>query len=193
MKTTAKPNKTAGLNGQMLPGTQPVSVPPLPRIAEEGRQPGCGQRPLDLLARIHDIIAREVRMFKHAADDLVEVALTPDAKTQISLRLQWRNGVVVARARCDFGDYRSLKTQWPQLQLLLARQGVRLSPLGERAPSGFTDFFNHPDLEATRDGAGRPGSVRDESKSARAAPATPPASVSTFGPLAFRRWLAFWT
>lgn len=83
-------------------------------------------------------------MFKRGGDDLVEVVLTPDTKTQISLRLQWREGQVEVQARCDLGDYQSLNTQWSQLQASLAHHGVRLSHLSERASTGFTEFFNNP-------------------------------------------------
>jgi hypothetical protein len=125
-------------------------------------------RPLAPLGRISDILSREVRLFKRAADDLVEVVLTPDARTQISLRLQWRDGQVVAQARCDLGDYRSLNTQWPQLQAALADQGVRLSHLSERAPSGFTDFFNHPSFAQSQGGEEGSGQ-RAEDRGQRAA------------------------
>lgn len=96
------------------------------------------------LPRVSELISREVRMFKRAGDDLVEVVLTPDTKTQISLRLQWREGQVEVQARCDFGDYSSLNTQWAQLQTTMANHGVRLSHLSERTTTGFTEFFNNP-------------------------------------------------
>lgn len=108
------------------------------------------------MGRISDIITREVRMFRHAADDLVEVVLTPDAKTQISLRLQWRDGQVEAQARCDFGDHKMLNMQWPQLQTALADQGVRLSHLSERVQTGFTDFFNNSGFSQSRGGDRQP-------------------------------------
>lgn len=98
------------------------------------------------LPRVSELISREVRMFKRAGDDLVEVVLTPDAKTQISLRLQWRDGQVEVQARCDFGDYNSLNTQWQQLQSSMASHGVRLSHLSERTTTGFTEFFNNPNF-----------------------------------------------
>jgi hypothetical protein len=94
------------------------------------------------MARVTEVISREIRMFKRGGDDLVEVVLTPDAKTQISLRLQWRDGQVEVQARCDLGDYQSLNTQWAQLQSSLANQGVRLSHLSERVTTGFTEFFS---------------------------------------------------
>ena len=96
------------------------------------------------IVRVNELVSREVRMFRRGGDDLVEVVLTPDVKTQLSLRLQWRDGQVEVQARCDFGDYRSLNTQWAQLQTSMAAQGVRLSHLSERVPTGLTDFFNNP-------------------------------------------------
>ena len=98
------------------------------------------------MGRINEIILREVQMFKRAADDLLEVALTPDAKTQISLRLAWHEGQVEALARCDLGDYPAFNAQWPQLQATLAHHGVRLAPLSRRVSTGFTDCFNNPDF-----------------------------------------------
>lgn len=104
------------------------------------------------LLRVSELISREVRMFKRAGDELVEVVLTPDVKTQISLRLQWREGQVEVQARCDFGDHQVLNTEWPQLQASLAAHGVRLSHLSERTPTGFTDFFNHPNFSQRNGG-----------------------------------------
>ena len=104
------------------------------------------------LLRVSELISREVRMFKRGGDDLVEVVLTPDAKTQISLRLQWREGQVEVQARCDLGDYQSLNTQWPQLQASLANHGVRLSHLSERVPTGFTEFFSNPGFSQQKGG-----------------------------------------
>jgi hypothetical protein len=95
---------------------------------------------------VSELISREVRMFKRGGDDLVEVVLTPDAKTQISLRLQWRDGQVEVQARCDFGNHSSLNAEWSQLQNSLAQHGVRLSHLSERTTTGFTEFFSNPNF-----------------------------------------------
>jgi hypothetical protein len=185
MKTSIKKDESAGLAEQILPGSQPITVPPLPKIAGEvlrsqpveisaeelatrvklsltpvrakAAESKTAETPaLTPMARISEIISREIRMFRRAADDLVEVVLTPDAKTQISLRLQWREGQVEAQARCDFGDYRSLNLQWPQLQATLASQGVRLAHLSERPQTGFTDFFNHPNFAQSQRGRHHP-------------------------------------
>lgn len=119
------------------------------------------------LLRVSELISREVRMFKRGGDDLVEVVLTPDAKTQISLRLQWREGQVEVQARCDLGDYQSLNTQWPQLQASLANHGVRLSHLSERVPTGFTEFFSNPGFSQQK------GGERQAAHSGAAEPAAP--------------------
>ena len=205
MKTTIKKDKSAGRAEHILPGARPVSVPPLPKLAGESATATKGlsaddlataklpplpvraefpttapveSRPLAPMVRISDIICREVRMFKRAADDLVEVVLTPDAKTQISLRLQWRDGQVAAQARCDLGNYQALTTQWPQLQATLASRGVQLSHLSERPQTGFTDFFSHPNFAQSQGGDRRPhesGCSSERSPSASPnRPTTPP-------------------
>ncbi len=107
-------------------------------------------------ARIGEVISREVRMFKRGGDDMVEVVLTPDAKTQISLKLQWRDGQVEVQARCDMGDHQLLNTQWPQLQASFAAHGVRLSHLSERAHTGFTEFFGNSGFSQQQGGERQP-------------------------------------
>ena len=108
--------------------------------------------------RMGEVISREVRMFKRGGDDLVEVVLTPDTKTQISLKLQWRDGQVEVQARCDMGDHRSLNTEWPQLQASLAAHGVRLSHLSERVQTGFTEFFSNSGFSQQHGGERQPAS-----------------------------------
>lgn len=107
------------------------------------------------IERMGEIISREVRMFKRAADDQVDVVLTPDAKTQISLRLQWRDGQVEVQAKCELGDHRALSLQWAQLQTSLAQQGVKLAPLTERTSTGFTEFFSPSSFSHSQNGGGQ--------------------------------------
>ncbi len=107
------------------------------------------------IERIGEIISREVRMFKRAADDQVDVVLTPDAKTQISLRLQWRDGQVEVQAKCELGDHRALSLQWAQLQTSLAQQGVKLAPLTERTSTGFTEFFSPSSFSHSQNSGGQ--------------------------------------
>ncbi len=136
------------------------------------------------MARISEVISREIRMFKRGGDDLVEVVLTPDAKTQISLRLQWREGQVEVQARCDLGDYQSLNTQWAQLQSSLASHGVRLSHLSERVTTGFTEFFNNPNFAQQR---GREEQSQHPAHPAETLPALPGAVVKPGSTPAVRR------
>lgn len=112
-------------------------------------------RPMTTITRINEVITREVRMFKRGGDDSVEVVLTPDSRTQISLRLQWREGQVEVQARCDLGDHQMLNQQWSQLQTAMAQHGVRLSHLSERASTGFTEFFNNPSFAQQHGGERR--------------------------------------
>ena len=136
------------------------------------------------MTRISEVISREIRMFKRGGDDLVEVVLTPDAKTQISLRLQWREGQVEVQARCDLGDYQSLNTQWAQLQSSLASHGVRLSHLSERVTTGFTEFFNNPNFAQQR---GREEHSHHPAHPAETLPALPGSVVKPGSTPAVRR------
>ncbi len=124
------------------------------------------------IERIGEIISREVRMFKRAADDQVDVVLTPDTKTQISLRLQWRDGQVEVQAKCELGDHRALSLQWAQLQTSLAQQGVRLAPLTERTSTGFTEFFSPSSFSHSQNSGGQ-----------RQSPPQPPASELPSAPM----------
>lgn len=122
-------------------------------------------------ARLGEVISREVRIFKRGGDDLVEIVLTPDSKTQISLKLQWRDGQVEVQARCDMGDHRSLNTHWSELQASFAAHGVRLSHLSERVQTGFTEFFDNSGFSQQRDAERQTASRHD------AAEALPPSAV----------------
>lgn len=171
MKTAIKKEEIAGNAEQFLPVASPNAVSALRNLPGDLNRAATGQfsspnsveaagstnttthgtdpeslfvRSNSPMNRISEVISREIRMFKRGGDDLVEVVLTPDTKTQISLRLQWRDGQVEVQARCDLGNYQSLNTEWPQLQQSLANHGVRLSHLSERVPTGFTEFFNNP-------------------------------------------------
>lgn len=127
--------------------------------------------------KIGELITREVRMFKRGADDQVDVVLTPDSKTQITLRLQWRDGQVEVQAKCELGDHRSLSLQWAQLQNSLAVQGVRLAPLTERSHSGFTEFFMPSNFAQSQGQSGQrqPG----QQQAAQDIPPSPPVTVVT--------------
>jgi hypothetical protein len=130
-------------------------------------------------ARIGEIISREVRMFKRGGDDLMEVVLTPDARTQISLKLQWRDGQVEVQARCDMGNYHSLNGDWPQLQAALAGHGVRLSHLSERVQTGFTEFFNNSGFSQQRGGGRQESSQQPRENIFQAVPTVSNASKTS--------------
>ena len=129
--------------------------------------------------RIGEIISREVRMFKRAADDQVDVVLTPDAKTQISLRLQWRDGQVEVQARCELGDHHALSLQWGQLQTSLSQQGVKLAALTERTSTGFTEFFNPSSFSQSHNGQPRHNDAEPGGGPRQPAPTSPVSGLSS--------------
>jgi hypothetical protein len=142
------------------------------------------------MARVSEVISREVRMFKRGGDDLIDVVLTPDVKTQIALRLQWRDGQVAVQARCDLGDYQMLQTHWPLLQSALAQHGVRLSHLTQRIPSGFTEFFRTPNLAPKQKPATPSGPPQSRAENL---PGAPEAKPRPFPAPAFERFKRFFT
>lgn len=163
-----------------------VSRADLNELAQEAELPSA-----TTLQRMNEVITREVKMFKRAGDDLVEVVLTPDAKTQISLKLQWRDGQVEVQARCDLGDYRALNSHWGQLQSAMAQQGVRLSHLSERTTTGFTEFFHHGTFSQHPGGGHRPGHQASQT-TGTPSPLTPPTPAPTRAAARSQRLLESW-
>jgi hypothetical protein len=98
------------------------------------------------------VISREVQIFKRTADETMEVVLTPDHNTQISLRLQWREGKVEVLAHCNQGNYQVLNAQWSQLQTALGQQGVRLAQLTQPSHTGFTEVFSSAGFAQSQNG-----------------------------------------
>lgn len=183
--------KTLSLGADMTAlASEKISFAPVRTDASAPQEVSRSTTPA--LGRISELVTREVRLFKRAADDLVEVVLTPDAKTQISLRLQWREGQVEVQARCDTGDYRGLNGNWPQLQASLASQGVRLSHLSERVQTGLSDFFNQSSFSQSQGGerrASEPARFSD----ARATQESPrPAAITPRTTVRSNRLLESW-
>lgn len=148
MKTMNKKEDVAGASQQFLPGTARSLVAagqnqPAPSPAQTPRSLEAGNSTYQTMLRLSEVIAREIRMFKRGGDDATEVILTPNLQTQISLRLQWREGQVVVQAWCDRGEPQSLALHWPQLQAHLADYHVRLADLINRTATGYTEFFQH--------------------------------------------------
>lgn len=110
---------------------------------------------LSQVDRMRNVMTREVQIFKRTADESMEVMLTPDQNTQISLRLQWREGRVEILAHCHQGDFQTLSTHWPQLQSAFAQQGVRLAQLTQPAHTGYTEFFNSAGFAQSQNGQHR--------------------------------------
>lgn len=125
---------------------------PLPTADTDPRAGDELKGRLSLVDQMSKVIAREVQVFKRTADESMEVVLTPDQNTQISLRLQWREGKVEILAHCHQGDYPALNTQWSQLQTALGHQGVRLAQLTQPAHTGYTEFFSSAGFTQSHNG-----------------------------------------
>lgn len=171
--------------------SEKISFSPVRTDAAAGPEVSASSAP-SALGRIGELVTREVRLFKRAADDLVEVVLTPDAKTQISLRLQWRDGQVEVQARCDTGDYRTLNGNWPQLQASLAGQGVRLSHLSERVQAGLTDFFNPSSFAQSQGGERRQPEAAPRTEARVSHEPTRPVAPATRSTVRSNRLLESW-
>lgn len=85
-------------------------------------------------------LTSEVRIFRNSRAERLDVVLAPDRNTEISLRLQYRDGQVEMRARCDHGNFQALSAHWPRLQETLAQQGVKLLPLNDGDSTGGQSF-----------------------------------------------------
>lgn len=183
-----KKEDVAGASQQFLPGTARSLIaagpsrPPLSRSAHAGAAAELEVSPQQTMLRLGEVIAREIRMFKRGGDDFVEVILTPNLKTQIALRLHWREGQVAVQAWCDRGDHASLALLWPQLQAHLADYHVRLAGLINRTSTGYTEFFQGDPMESLQMSslaADRPAAARPLELNAASLVANQPPPVAT--------------
>jgi hypothetical protein len=66
---------------------------------------------------------------QHANATSLAVVLKPDGNTEISLHVSLKRGHFEALAVLERGDFKSLTSEWSQLQSRLADQGIHLAPL----------------------------------------------------------------
>jgi hypothetical protein len=71
---------------------------------------------------------------QHANATTLAVVLKPDANTEISLHLKLQQGHFEAFAILERGDFKSLHSEWAELQGRLADRGIRLAPLISNLP-----------------------------------------------------------
>jgi hypothetical protein len=75
---------------------------------------------------------------QHANATSLAVVLKPDGNTEISLHLKLQHGHFEAFAVLERGDFKSLDSEWGQLQGRLADHGIRLAPLASNLPRTAT-------------------------------------------------------
>jgi hypothetical protein len=66
---------------------------------------------------------------QHARATSLSVVVKPDGVTELSLHFKLQGGQVEALAVLQRGDFKSLNSEWAQLQSRLADHGIRLAPL----------------------------------------------------------------
>ena len=113
-----------------------------------------------------DSINEHIQFLRAGADDSLEVSLSPDAETELFLRIEKVAGEILVQVRLDRGNFAELEFQWPHLQQMLAGQGIKVEDL---ATSSGTASQNHSNPER---------SERDE-PSASSAPSDSRASTQT--------------
>jgi len=74
-------------------------------------------------------IENTVMSLRHTNEASLAVVVRPDGNTQLSLHFKLQHGHCEALAVLERGDFKSLSSEWAQLQGRLADQGIRLAPL----------------------------------------------------------------
>lgn len=75
--------------------------------------------------------------FRRCNSEKVEVRISPDSTTEISVEFARRNGQVEASLQVQRGDAQVLRQNWSELQRLLKEQGVHLLDFAAGFGGGF--------------------------------------------------------
>ncbi len=75
--------------------------------------------------------------FRRCKSEKVEVRISPDSTTEISVEFARRNGQVEASLQVQRGDAQVLRQNWSELQRLLKEQGVHLLDFAAGFGGGF--------------------------------------------------------
>jgi hypothetical protein len=136
------PAEKAG-RAKRAPVASDEAIPPVPPASPDraadfsAAAPEKGASPTSrAVAQTADRLAEDLR--RGNAVSMV-LTLKPDAGTHISLHVKQHAGHLEAIAVLERGDFKTLNSEWNQLQTRLAKRGIRLAPLvgnGTRADSG---------------------------------------------------------
>ena len=106
-----------------------------------------------------DAIREHIQSIRSGGADSLEVTLSPEAGTELLLRVEKIEGEIHVRLRFERGDFAALESQWPQIQQALAAQGIK----AESLDSGAGGYAGQPDRhdrqesgEETRSSANQP-------------------------------------
>jgi hypothetical protein len=170
MNTDGKPEKTADLTGNILPGSGDGSFHgnPLPVEAVQtafsatasssisngssavnvAATDGAGvvtlsENQMQAMERTHDLVAAHAMRLDNVGSNTLTVVIKPGGDTQLSLELRQHGDGIEAQAALQQGDFHHLNQNWPELQQRLEQRGIRLAPLvddGTGANSGGRQF-----------------------------------------------------
>ncbi|MGB9604031.1 MAG: hypothetical protein ACPMAG_14700, partial [Limisphaerales bacterium] len=83
-----------------------------------------------LSEKLVDEIKSHLLTIRHNhSDNALTVKLMPDSETELSLRMVLNGGKILATAFLEKGDWYLLKSQWGELQNMVAKYGVELGSL----------------------------------------------------------------
>jgi hypothetical protein len=168
MQDDLNQNEIAGRAAQNLPGRAPVQegagaatvpdfrvasafapVPPMGLAASPSLPggPAAGSPAIASLpaalseavaARFAGALASEAAIVRLLKPDMFNVALRPDAQTEILVNLVLRDGQVQAQASFSHGDAAAWSGRWTELQQALAPQGIKLAALNSSPTQNFS-------------------------------------------------------
>ena len=106
----------------LIAANRPVGHDFLVHTQISSAQPTLGQA-------VGHAIENTVVGLQHTNATSLAVVLKPDGNTQLSLHLKMQHGNFEAIAVLERGDFKSLTSEWAQLQSRLSDHGIRLAPL----------------------------------------------------------------
>lgn len=80
---------------------------------------------------IASLMDSEVKSFKRARAEMLDVVLRPERSGEVHVQLRWRDGHIEASVRVAEADYAALNAGWSQFQERMAQQGVKVFALEE--------------------------------------------------------------
>jgi hypothetical protein len=161
MNNGGKSDNSAGLSGQLLPGSISVmahasdSPSVVGQTAVGGTTDASNAKGSSIpeiwasthgtasnsavdLERTHELVATHAMRLENSGNTSLTVVIKPGGGTQMSLELRQQGNGIEAQASLQQGDYKHLSQNWPELQQRLEQRGIRLAPLTDDGSAAFS-------------------------------------------------------